>query len=608
MFHFKNIISSIKKVQISILLTILLFNSFISFNQVKLDAKNDGISTSYKLRIANLNELIVTDLDKAEAEIDLFKKEVQNFEKTNIIIEVSLLEAEMYRSQGDYVHMKLAYYEALSWKNKSTHLYQNTLLEHLSALNEGIKGNKKNQEKKLLAVNKIAKNNNFYFIEAKSHFSLGKFYSNESNYKLAKFHLEKAKQIFNTRGYKNLEFETKVTQGISCFWEGKYNEALKWFQETKKYSFENNLLKSYANALLNLGEAHLFIEGNSDSAKYYFDLFLEQKNVADPRDIFHCYWNLEEYYNLKNNPILAYKYSKLMIQVDNQIKDKMIAQTNLEIDRVYKKLQNERKLTDEKNYQIKLKIIFGLCGLFLLLIIIIFIVIIYQKNKTNRLLFIYNKEILLQKNVVNITLKEKELLLKEIHHRVKNNLQIISSLLSLQSNNLENEPAKIAINECKERIQAIALIHQKLYLDTSFATINMNDYLNDLINQLFDSYNSADKTKISIKTNDIILNIDTVVPLGLIICELITNSFKYAFQNKTDGILKVEISKLNEKQFQLKIKDNGSGMKEGFDFLESQTLGVEIITALTDQLEGEISYKSNEDGTTIRVNFIEINS
>ncbi len=195
--------------------------------------------------------------------------------------------------------------------------------------------------------------------------------------------------------------------------------------------------------------------------------------------------------------------------------------------------------------------------------------------------------------IIDDSLKEKELLLKEIHHRVKNNLQIISSLLSLQSKNIDDVKAKQAIFEGKERIQAIALIHQKLYLNNSFATIKMNEYLQDLVEQLGKSYsNENNGIQILLKTNDIILNIDTVVPLGLIICELTTNAFKYAFENKSEGKLKVEINHSENGHYILNVKDDGNGMKENFDFLNSKTLGVEIVTALTEQLDGSISYKS----------------
>ncbi|MES2587978.1 MAG: sensor histidine kinase [Bacteroidota bacterium] len=584
-------------------------SSFFAYNQVKLDKKSDGISHSNQLKIAKLHQLIVTDIDLAENEITDFKGEIQQSKNSNLIIEISILEAEMYRSRGDYIHMKLAYYEALSWKTNQTHLYQKTLLKYLGAINEGIKGNKIKQEKLLLEVNQLAKKNNYKFIEAKANYSLGKFYSNELNFKKAKLHLDNAYNSFNSLNYIDLSFEAQVNKGINHFWEGNYDSALYYFHITKKYAFDNGLKKSYTNAILNLGEAHLFIEGNSDSAKYYFDIFLKYKNEADIRDIYHCYANLEEYYNLKNNRELAYQYSKMMIQVDYQIKDKMLFQTNSEIDRVYKRLQNEKKLTEDRNHENKLKIIFGLCGIFLLLVLIIILFVLKQKSKTNRVLHMFNDEIVKQKNVINNTLKEKELLLKEIHHRVKNNLQIISSLLSLQSNNIDNEKAELAIKQSKERIQAIALIHQKLYLDTSFASIEMNDYLTDLIKQLNDSYNEKqDKIKITLKTNQIVLNIDTVVPLGLIICELVTNAFKYAFTNKSDGTIKLEICKLEQDFYQLKIKDNGEGMNSDFSFLESHTLGVEIITALTEQLDGDISYKSDENGTSIKIKFKEVNA
>lgn len=575
------------------------------FGQV-FEKRGDGISRKRQLQIAKLHELIVIDVDSAEREILKLKKEIADDRSPNINIEVLNLEAELYRSTGDYVHMKLAYYQGLSFKNHETAPYQQLLLKHMGAINEGVKGNLEKQLKILREVNREAREGGYTFLEAKSHFSIAKYYINKALYDEAQVHLKKTGELFLKAGYKVKHFETNISQGITAYWKEDYRESLKFFHKTRAFAEENRYTKCYANTLLNLAEAHLFIEGNRDSARYYFSRFLKNKDQADIRDVFNCYWSMEEFYTQENNNDSAYHYLKLAYQTDSRIKEERRTKTNAEIDMLYRKLQDQRKFQDESKHQELLKIIFAFCGLFLILVILVFWFLLNEKGRLNKTLSDQNDEISLKNKIIDEALKEKELLLKEIHHRVKNNLQIISSLLSLQTKNITDEKARSAILEGKERIQAIALIHQKLYLDNSFATIEMEEYLGDLVRQLSNSYNAKSaKIDITLKTNGIILNIDTVVPLGLIICELMTNSFKYAFENKSGGKLKIEINHAENDSYVLHVKDNGVGMKENFNFLESKTLGVEIITALTEQLDGEISYRSDEKGTAIKIKFKE---
>jgi two-component sensor histidine kinase len=590
----------LKKIQFTIVLILPILISAQNFG-----SKNS--KTFYHDKINSIYNLAVSDISMAQRELSLLRKEADQINNPDLLVEVLALEAEIYRAVGDNVHLKLSYYQTLSWKNGKTPLMQKMLIKHLSAFNEGINKNYELQEKILLDVNKTAIKNHFQYLEPKSHYSLGKFYTSQSKYALAREHFEIAKVLFLKNGFPNISMETNTNLGINYFWEGKYQQALNCFHESKEYASKLKTKKMYANALLNLGEAHLFIEGQSDSAKFYLNSFVKLRDKTDIRDLFQAYYNLEEYFNLKKNKDSAYFYANLSHQVDNKIKEDRRVVVNQEIDLLYKKLNKQRKASQKINYQKNLLYIFAVSGGFLVLIIIIALYTITEKNKSNQILTIQKADINTQKNLIKQTLKEKDLLLKEIHHRVKNNLQIVSSLLSLKTKNLKDRESIEAIDECKERIHAIALIHQKLYLDKSFAKINMQDYLDDLLKQIGKSLNKEmDDIKILLKTNEIVLNIDTVVPLGLIVSELITNAFKYAFADIKEGKLKVEISEIEDDNFQLLVKDNGHGMQEGFNFLESKTLGVEIVQALTEQLEGELSYKSGENGTSIRIKFKEL--
>lgn len=559
-------------------------------------------------KIASLYELIIIDTDLAEQKIDSLKKAVEKLDNNELIIDVLLLEGEMYRSKGDFVHMKLSYYQGLSWKDSKTHPYYRLFLSYFAALNQGIKGDLKNQEFLLKSVLAKAKKEHFLFLEAATNRVLGKHYTVIEKCKLAEKHYSESRILYKKLGYELLNFDLQISLGISAFWAEDYQTSLNYFRKAVDFANEKKFPKCQANAIISLAEAHLFIPGNIDSARYYLAEFEKYKKQADIRDLLNFYWAKEHYFSKKGQADSAYWYLNEQVELDEEIRSKMNHATATEIDNVFKKLQNERNLRNERNTQKNFKLVFGFIGLILLGSLFVLWLIIKEKSRYNFVLMAQKDEILHKKKQIDQALKEKELLLKEIHHRVKNNLQIISSLLSLQSKNIDDEKAKQAILEGKERIQAIALIHQKLYLDETFARIDMQDYLGDLIGQLGKSYNDKlQYINLSVNTNDIILNIDTVVPLGLIISELTTNAFKYAFGGKEEGKLKIVIRKVDENMYELLVKDNGVGMLDDFDFLNSETLGMEIVSALTDQLEGKISYKSNENGTSIRITFKEIN-
>lgn len=190
------------------------------------------------------------------------------------------------------------------------------------------------------------------------------------------------------------------------------------------------------------------------------------------------------------------------------------------------------------------------------------------------------------------SLKEKEVLIKEIHHRVKNNLQIISSLLTLESNTINDEEALVKFRESKERVITIALIHESLYKSENLAAINVKKYIINLTSNLYKSYNkSQDNIKLSINVEeDLVLDINMCVPLGLILNEAVTNSLKYAFPNGK-GRLTIEFEELENrgKSFHLLIADNGIGMDKGMDIDNPKSLGLELIRILVSQLNGTIN-------------------
>lgn len=187
------------------------------------------------------------------------------------------------------------------------------------------------------------------------------------------------------------------------------------------------------------------------------------------------------------------------------------------------------------------------------------------------------------------SLLEKEVMLKEIHHRVKNNMAIISSLNRLQSNFVKSEAAREILKEGRTRIQSMALIHEMLYQSDSLSSINVEDYINKLARTLSHTFTFDDKTiPITVSAANIELDIDTLIPCGMIINELVTNSLKYAFDGHDNPEINITLSREGENKFLLTISDNGIGMPDDMDITDTGTLGLMIVNALVNQLEGTL--------------------
>lgn len=243
-------------------------------------------------------------------------------------------------------------------------------------------------------------------------------------------------------------------------------------------------------------------------------------------------------------------------------------------------LESEKELAELRSQQQLAWLWAAVAGLFLFLLGATFIFRAYkQKNRTNRLLELKNTE--------------NEVLLKEIHHRVKNNLQVISSLLNLQSASVSDESALQALKEGRGRVKSIALIHQKLYQTEDLSNVDFEEYIEQLTAFLISAYKSDGKRiHVSTKARGIRLDIDTSVPLGLIINELVTNALKHAFEDSDKGEVKVELHATAD-GYELTVCDNGVGLPNGFDMLACQSLGLKLVNILSRQLKGSVEWESD---------------
>ncbi len=210
----------------------------------------------------------------------------------------------------------------------------------------------------------------------------------------------------------------------------------------------------------------------------------------------------------------------------------------------------------------------------------------------------------LNQEKITQSLNEKEVLLKEVHHRVKNNMQVISSILNLQSSYVKDEYALGLLKESQNRIKTMAYIHESLYQNKTFTSINFSDYVSTLTNNILQSYAaSIQKVRLVLDVQKVILNLDTSIPAGLIINELVTNSIKHAFTDANDGIILINLYTKNNSLF-LEVSDNGKGFPEDIDFKNTNSLGLQLVNTLIEQLNGSIELKENKyKGTSFFINF-----
>lgn len=200
------------------------------------------------------------------------------------------------------------------------------------------------------------------------------------------------------------------------------------------------------------------------------------------------------------------------------------------------------------------------------------------------------------------SLKEKEILLKEIHHRVKNNMQVVASLLGLQSKKVTDSAIKELFNDSINRVYAMAAVHEKLYRTKNFSSINFNSYVHDLIEKLFNLSGLSYRVKLEVDIQDIAIGIDDAIPLALIINELFTNAIKHAFPGDRKGTIKIKFFKAEDETYQLLFQDNGVGIPKHVNFETTESLGLHLVKLLAMQIGGQAAL--DRDGwSTFRINF-----
>lgn len=395
------------------------------------------------------------------------------------------------------------------------------------------------------------------------------------------------KQYDRTKKYIDiLESFTKEFPDEPWTWACYYTISIKYYFQTRQYKAANlatqgdDAIKKISYSISTHAEYQLYWSkidsalGNDVSALKHYQIY---KNLSD------------SIISNKNSKQL----SELQLQYDTEKKDKNI--------RLLKQ-QSQLQQTRIHNQEIIRNVIIS--GLVLLLA---FSALMYSryllKQQANDKLALKQAEINGQNKILQKLLAEKEWLLKEIHHRVKNNLQIVISLLNSQSAFLENMDALAAIQNSQHRMYAMSLIHQKLYQSGNVASIDMYWYIHELVSYMKECFNTDRKISFMLDINPVELDVSQAVPLGLILNEAITNAIKYAFPDNRKGQITISLKHGIENICELSVADNGIGLVSGFDPQTSESLGMSLMQGLSEQLDGSLSV-TNKNGLVLIITFV----
>jgi two-component sensor histidine kinase len=430
--------------------------------------------------------------------------------------------------------------------------------------------------------------------------SLGEYFFAISNFEEAKTYFSKALSI-----NQYLENDVAASQNQSniaaCFLELKqFDRAKNVYKKVLNYYLENKIELDLAIVYQALGELSMNLNQN-DSALFYLNKAINVSENAGYLDIEALsYGTLAKVYELNGNYSEALKAQRYFETLNDSIlnaeKVKQIAemQTKYETEKKDKAIvilnkENEIKSAENRRQQL---ILWG--TVIMLITIGSFLgLVFYQKSNIT-------KEKLKSDQLVI----DKEMLIKEIHHRVKNNLEVISSLLELQSEGIVDDVAKAAVIEGQNRVQAIALIHHQLYKTDDVAAVEFNSFVNELYKQIAAVFAKPNTEIIfEIDASETQLSIDAAVPLGLILNELLTNTFKYAISNTKQNIISIHLIPSKEDGMNTLIfRDNGPGLPENFNVEKSLSLGMKVIHLLTRQLGGKLKYYNN-NGSVFEIPF-----
>lgn len=354
---------------------------------------------------------------------------------------------------------------------------------------------------------------------------------------------------------------------------GDVDNALRHLQAVKNHVVDFDQSKTYHTNTLYLSQIFGKL-GQYDSAYWYAKKFITQTDsISANRDIEQS--------------------TQLAVSVELRHREQIMQKALLQMNKQKKRAEKSKKTI---NWILGISILLAIS---FVSVLILFKKQSVQKQKLKTL--ISNYEIKTQE--VERSLHEKEYLLKEIHHRVKNNLQIVSGILQLQAIHSKNKEIKYIMNESQNRIKSMALIHQMLYQNEDIRYIPFKQYLEKLSMQIMSALMvESNRIKVNIIIKEIFLDVEKAIPLGLIVNELLSNAIKYAYPDESTGQIDIWLKNDSDNQYTLIVSDDGIGLPVDFDIKSTNTLGLQLVTMLSKQLKSELTYKPGK-GTEISLKF-----
>lgn len=442
---------------------------------------------------------------------------------------------------------------------------------------------------------------------ADSHNNLGLVYRKLYKYEQALFHFRKSLKIRNAATSKRGISFSYNNIGLVFLDLDKPDSALHYFEMSMVIKDLHGDQRDLAIGHVNMGEAYLALNDIPKAEQNYRRALELTAGLGYFQADIAAYEGLSQVLAKKGDFNEAYRFLKLHDQLEDSLEmannEKSIAdlQSTYELQKAQNELaqleQRQRvQALELENYELSRSSMY--IGLFAAIIILIVIALRYLSvNRLNKALKESNENL----RETRVSKEEKETLLKEVHHRVKNNLQIITSLIRLQSGTISDPQVAAIFNESQFRIKTMALVHEELYRSDNFTSIPVREYFEKLIDGLISSYSLSGRVSFEIETDVNRLGVNTLIPLGLMANEMITNALKHAFKG-IDGHIDVSLKESGENKYTLIVSDNGPGFPSDISFEAPNSLGIELINTLANQLDGSVAF-SNNPGASYAVNF-----
>ncbi len=469
---------------------------------------------------------------------------------------------------------------------------------------------------------KTVEDNDFFGL-ANYHNSIGNYLLLDKSTSTALTNFSKAKGYIEVflNDMSSVKTESQIIQGNllkgiidgnigKCYVQmNQFDKAIPYLETSISTIEENNIGRTSSEAnenVLALAESHLRMD-RLKVAKDYLDIDLEltrASQIIKKNRLFAAYYDrigdfrnqanflqknvrIQDSLEVKESSIKRQQISAIIAEENLEDSRRMINMQKLEMEQN----RSEMEAMDERTNLVFISLIFTLLGFAGL-------VFAYLKSIKNQRL------IAEQKHIIENALVEKDSLLKEIHHRVKNNLQMVSSLLSLQTKNTRSKAAIEALEEGKSRVKAMALIHQKLYQNDDLSVIEMQGYIESLVNSVQSVFKKGGHSiNITIDAEGVELDIDRAIPFGLILNELVSNSFKYAFpEDKEDGRIYIHLRKNGDQGF-FEYTDNGIGLPEDSEERANSSMGIRLMNRLVNQLQSTLNIDKSTEGVRFWFNF-----